>query len=605
MLPASSDRARGGKGVKPSVRTDASRLPHRSREPMRLISLNVSLPRSFEWRGQTVTSAIFKEPVPDRRWVGTLNVDGDDQADKQGHGGEHRAVFVYQLESYRYWEQELDRTLGGPGLFGENFTIEGLSDEDVAIGDRFGIGGAIFEVTQPRVTCYKIGIRLEEPRMAALLTGHGRPGFYFRVIEPGEVGARDEIIPLGGPEDRLSVREVSDLLYRTHDEPTLRRALSLTALPDGWRSSFQALLDQSLEGQAGNAGLAGPGAAPPPAWSGFRAFRVAQVIVETPTIHSFILIPTDNEALAPHAPGQFISLRLPKVDGRQLVRSYSLSAVGDTRSLRISVRRDGAASTQLHDAVLVGDVVELGAPRGDFTLDPTADGSAIVLLSAGIGITPILAMLAALARHRSRRRIIWVHVARNEAEHAFREEAAGLLSQLPDVETHLFYTKPDAPPAAGTLAGRLDEAALAALALPADAAVYLCGPDGFMTATIEALGTLGFAEAEIHSERFGAPAPSGKPPHLPDDPPREGPLVTFARSGIEVHFGDPWPNLLEIAEACDVPVSWSCRTGVCHRCENALVSGELAYDPEPLDAPAPGNLLLCCSHPVGAVTLDL
>jgi ferredoxin-NADP reductase/MOSC domain-containing protein YiiM len=569
------------------------------------MSLNVALPRSFEWRGQTVTSAIFKEPVADRRCVGKLKIDGDDQADKQGHGGEHRAVFVYQLDSYRYWEGQLSRTLGGPGLFGENFTIEGLSDENVAIGDRFRIGSAIFEVTQPRVTCYKVGIRLEEPRMAALLTGHGRPGFYFRVIEPGEVGAGDEIVALGGPKDRLSVREVSDLLYKTHDEPTLRRALALTALPEGWRSSFQALLDQSLRGEEGNAGLAGPRAAPSPAWSGFREFRVAQVIAETPTIHSFILIPSDGEALTPHAPGQFISIRLPRVDGRQLVRSYSLSAVGDTRSLRISVRRDGAASTQLHDSIVAGDIVELGAPRGDFILDPTADGPAVVLLSAGIGVTPILSMLAGLARHRSTRRVIWVHVARNEAEHAFRDEVARLLSELPDTETHLFYTKPDAPLTPGILAGRLDEPALVGLTLPVDAAAYLCGPDGFMTATTAALGTLGFAEAQIHSERFGAPAPGGKPPHLPDDPPQEGPLVTFARSGIEVHYGDPWLNLLEVAEACDVPVSWSCRTGVCHRCENALVSGELAYDPEPLDPPAPGNLLLCCSRPVAPVTLDL
>jgi MOSC domain-containing protein YiiM len=112
---------------------------------MRLLSLNVALPRTFEWRGQTVSSAIFKEPVTDRRWVGTLQIDGDDQADKTGHGGEHRAVFVYQIDSYGYWEHELSRTLGGPGLFGENFTVEGLADAEVAIGDRFAIGSAVFE----------------------------------------------------------------------------------------------------------------------------------------------------------------------------------------------------------------------------------------------------------------------------------------------------------------------------------------------------------------------------------------------------------------------------------------------------------------------------
>jgi ferredoxin-NADP reductase/MOSC domain-containing protein YiiM len=570
---------------------------------MRLLSVNVAQPRSFEWRGQIVSSAIFKEPVTDRRWVGKLKIDGDDQADKMGHGGEHRVVFVYQVDSYGYWERELSRTLGGPGLFGENFTVEGLADGEVAIGDRFAIGSAVFEVTQPRVTCYKIGIRLREPRMAALLTGHGRPGFYFRVIEPGEVGAGDEITYLGGVDDRLSIREVSDLLYKSHDDETLRRALSLVALPDGWRSSFQALLDQSEKGLAGNAGLADPPR--PVAWSGFREFRVAHVVAETPTIRSFVLIPADGGVLEPHLPGQFIIIRLPERDGRRLVRSYSLSTTGDTRSLRISVRRDGAASTQLHDAVAAGDVVEVGAPRGDFVLDVDQHEPPVVLLGAGIGVTPLLAMLAGLARCRSSRRVIWVQVCRNARDHAFRAEAQALLDELTDAQTHVFYTEPDAAPAPRIAVGRPDRTALADLRLPAEAHVYMCGPAGFMTGITEALRDLGFCDEQLHSERFGAPAPNGKPPHLPDDPPADGMLVTFARSGIEVHFDDRWLSLLEVAEACDVPTSWSCRTGVCHRCENALVSGDLAYDPEPLDPPAPGNVLVCCSRPTTAVTLDL
>jgi 3-alpha domain len=183
--------------------------------------------------------------------------------------------------------------------------------------------------------------------MAALLTGHGRPGFYLRVLQPGEVGAEDEITFLGGADDRLAVRQISDLLYKSHDEQTLRRALSLTALPDGWRTSFQALLDQSEQGLTGNAGLAGPST--PPAWSGFREFRVTDVVTKNPTVRSFVFVPADGVALASHLPGQFVSIRLPERDGRRLVRSYSLSAIADSRSLRISVRRDGDTSTQLHD----------------------------------------------------------------------------------------------------------------------------------------------------------------------------------------------------------------------------------------------------------------
>jgi ferredoxin-NADP reductase len=214
-------------------------------------------------------------------------------------------------------------------------------------------------------------------------------------------------------------------------------------------------------------------------------------------------------------------------------------------------------------------------------------------------------MLAGLARCRSSRRVIWVQVCRNAEDHVFRAEANALLDELPDAQRHVFYTRPHADPPPGVAVGRTDRAALGDLRLPAEAHIYMCGPDGFMRATTEALQGLGFSDEQLHSERFGAPAPSCKPPHLPDDPPGDGALITFARSGIEVHFDDRWLSLLEVAEACDVPTSWSCRTGVCHRCEHALVSGDLAYDPEPLDPPAPGNVLLCCSRPTTAVTLDL
>ena len=160
----------------------------------RLLSLNVGLPRDVAWQGRTVHTAIWKEPVQGRRMVRRLNIDGDGQGDLAGHGGEHRAVFVYQIESYRYWENHLGRTDFTHGQFGENFTVEGLPDDEVCIGDRYRVGSALFEVTQPRVTCYRIGIRMNEPQMAALLVSHGRPGFYFRVLEEGEVEAGDEIV---------------------------------------------------------------------------------------------------------------------------------------------------------------------------------------------------------------------------------------------------------------------------------------------------------------------------------------------------------------------------------------------------------------------------
>src|SRR5580692_11399529 len=197
----------------------------------RLLSVNVGLPREITWRGQTVSTAIWKEPVHGRRMVRRLNIEGDAQGDLAGHGGEHRAVFVYQLDSYRYWQEQLHRADFTFGQFGENFTVEGLSDNDVCIGDRYRIGGALFEVTQPRVTCYRVGIRMNEPRMAALLVSHGRPGFYLRVLEEGEVQAGDEIARVARAPEGMTISEVNALLYLPgHRREDLLRALRIPAL---------------------------------------------------------------------------------------------------------------------------------------------------------------------------------------------------------------------------------------------------------------------------------------------------------------------------------------------------------------------------------------
>jgi len=209
----------------------------------RLLSVNVGMPRDIEWQGKTVHTAIWKTPVQGRCMVRRLNIDGDGQGDLAGHGGEHRAVFVYQIASYTYWKSQLGRDDFTYAQFGENFTVDGLPDDEVCIGDHYRIGGALFEVTQPRVTCYRVGIRMNEPQMAALLVAHGRPGFYFRVLEEGEVAAGDEIVKVGGGPERMTVSEVNALLYLPgHPISGLERALRIPALSVGWRHSFETLL---------------------------------------------------------------------------------------------------------------------------------------------------------------------------------------------------------------------------------------------------------------------------------------------------------------------------------------------------------------------------
>jgi ferredoxin-NADP reductase/MOSC domain-containing protein YiiM/ferredoxin len=577
---------------------------------MRLLSVNVGLPREVPWRGRTVRTAIFKSPVSGRRHVGRLNVEGDGQADLVGHGGEHRAVYVYDRSAYEHWSRFLGRDGLVSGQFGENFTVEGMPDDEVCIGDRYRIGDAIFEVTQPRVTCFKLGMRLEEPRMPALLYSHGRPGFYLRVIQEGEVGAGDEIERVAVGPQAMSVSEVSGLLYLPGHAPAgLRRALAIPALPEGWRSSFNALLEQHERGAPGNQGLAPPST--PPAWPGLRPFRVTAVMRESASVRSFALEPEDGETLPEFLPGQFLALKLePPEAPAALLRSYSLAAPAGERGYRIGVKREagGRGSGFLHDRVAVGDAVKVGAPRGAFTLD-VDETAPVVLLSAGVGVTPVLAMLGALARTGSERAVWWIHGARNGAEHAFASEARELLSELPTARSHVRYSRPEPEDRQGLdfdAAGRIDLDALLALGVPREAQFYLCGPPAFLRELTGALLGWGVEPARLHREVFGAePREDAPDPHPPPGRPGRGPEIAFSRSALTIPWDERYGSLLELAEACDVPADWSCRTGVCHRCEAGLVDGEVVYDPAPLDAPAPGQALLCCSRPAGPVTIDL
>jgi len=207
------------------------------------VAVNVGLPQDVSWRASTVHTGVWKHAVDGPRMVRRLNVDGDGQGDLAGHGGEQRAVLVYQLDSYRYWQAELHRDDFVHGQFGENFTVEGLPDDEVCIGDRYRIGNAVFEVTQPRVTCYRVGIRLDEPRMAALLVSHRRPGFYMRVLTEGEVESGQEITKIASGPERMSVTEMNALLYLPgHSRDDLERALRIPALSPGWQTSLRALL---------------------------------------------------------------------------------------------------------------------------------------------------------------------------------------------------------------------------------------------------------------------------------------------------------------------------------------------------------------------------
>jgi MOSC domain-containing protein YiiM/ferredoxin-NADP reductase len=584
----------------------------------RLLSVNVGLPRDIEWKGRTVHTGIWKDPVRGRCRVGRLNLDGDGQGDLGGHGGEQRAAFVYQIESYRYWQEQLKRTDFVHGQFGENFTIEGLPDDAVCIGDRYQIGSALFEVTQPRVTCYRVGIRTNEPRMPALLTSSGRPGFYFRVLREGEVGAGDEIVKVGEANERMSVAEINALLYSPdHARERLERALRIEALSPGWRSSFETLLKSPTTASgSGNAGLA-PAAAAHPVAPGFWPLAVSAIDQESADVLSLSMRHPDGQPLPPALPGQYVVLRLrPTGGGAPLFRSYSLSGPVSTERYRISVKiePDGAAGTYLREHVRLGAVLDVSSPRGSFILQ--SGERPVVLLSAGIGTTPVLAMLYALAAARSTRPVLWLHAARDGEHHPFAAEVRRLMPALTQGRSYVCYSRPGSHDKKGEdfdATGHLSRSIFDEVGIPKEADVYLCGPTRFMADMKEMLA-LDVAPKRIHVEIFngsesmtpGVVGATTRAPHLPPDDANTGPLVSFARSGITVHWkASAYQSILELAEACDVPVRWACRTGVCHNCESGLVSGAVAYEPQPLDKPADGNLLICCSQPIGDVVIDL
>ncbi|MFN7918437.1 MAG: MOSC and FAD-binding oxidoreductase domain-containing protein [Vicinamibacterales bacterium] len=581
--------------------------------------MNVGLPRDIAWQGRTVHTAIWKDPVRGRCRAGRLSLDGDGQGDLAGHGGEQRAVFVYQIESYRYWQEHLKRNGLVHGQFGENFTIEGLPDNAVCIGDRYRIGGALFEVTQPRVTCYRVGIRMDEPRMAALLIEHHRPGFYFRVLEEGEVGAGDDIFKLADGPERMSVAAVSALLYLPRPaKGEIERALRIPALSPGWKSSFEALLRQMAHGESrtGNAGLVSPEqmvtAAP-----GFRPLKVVGIDRESDSVVSLVLEPAEARLLTVPLPGQFVVLRLrPKAEAPPVLRSYSLSGLQDAGRYRITVKQEphGIASTYVSTQLRTGDVLDVSEPRGAFNL--RQGDLPVVLLSAGVGVTPVLSMLHALAAQASVRTIWWIFGARNRGDHLFAREVRDLLAKLPNARSHVQYSRPDPTDQLGfdfDAAGRLTVTTLEELGVPRESDFYLCGPAAFLADFITGLTDRGVALDHIHTEVFGSgksitPGVAGqprRPPHPPADAVGEGPRISFARAGLTVVWDSRFQSLLELAEACDVPVRWSCRTGVCHTCECGLISGSVKYDPEPLDPPAAGNLLTCCSRPREDTTIDL
>src|SRR6185312_1489250 len=398
------------------------------------------------------------------------------------------------------------------------------------------------------------------------------------------VRAGDDIVLTRRGRHELSVADVDALLYLPNrDIEQLRRIVDVPALSPGWVQSFNDLLAEPEALPSNQV----PPIGVEPGWSGFRPLRVNAVRRESAQVTSFDLDTEDHTALPRPRAGQFLTVRIPDVGSPAPVRSYSLSGDPGAAGYRISVKREdhGLVSRWLHSNLRAGAVIEAAAPRGDFCL--SEDNGPVVLISAGIGVTPVLAMLHALSVARSTRDVWWLHTVRNPESQAFGGEVEALIESLSHAHQRVFYTQTQ---------GRMDQSAIAALDLPATASAYLCGPTQFMTDIRDALIAVGLDPIRVHSELFGA-LPSinpgvvdggpSKPPHLPVGAPGTGPMITFARSGLSVNWSPDYHSILDLAEACDVPTRFSCRSGVCHVCETGILDGAITYVQAPLEPPGP------------------
>ena len=360
--------------------------------------------------------------------------------------------------------------------------------------------------------------------------------------------------------------------------------------------------------------------------AGFRGLKVVAKTVESSLITSFHLQAEDGSDLPAFRPGQFLVFKIPSGDAKgHVLRNYSLSgAPGDRDHYRISVKREPAAgpglpvglsSNYLHDSIRVGDMLQADGPRGEFTLDEVSDRP-VVLLSGGVGLTPMVAMLNALAV-RSDRRTLFLHACENGKVHALRREVEGLIGKRAGLSAHYCYRTPSAEDRAANRfhsEGFVTRQVMQSLLCLDDYEVYLCGPPPFMQAMYQTLRGLGVAKNRIAYEFFGPATVLGtedKPKQVAPaggaaPAPAAGAItVEFRKSGITAAWNDAAQSLLSFAEDHGLKPDFSCRAGICGTCTSKIVSGDVTYFEDPLEELAPGELLLCCSRPKTPVVLDL
>jgi len=577
---------------------------------MKVISVNVGLPRTVQWKGKGVSTGIFKVPVSGPIRLRTLNLDGDRQADLSVHGGPDKAIYAYPAEHYAYWHRELPDMALPWGIFGENLTTEGLNEDDLKIGDRFLIGSTEVAVTQPRLPCFKLGLRLGRDDIVKRFLASGRTGVYFKVIAEGELAAGDPMILSLRAEDSVPVTEITRLYARDKgDLDGLRRIVRIAALPDDWRDYFNEQINQVSLGSR-------PRAAQTSAWAGFRPFILRERVREGDDVASFHLVPEDGKSLSSYLPGQYLTVRvaIPGLE-RPVVRSYSLSDASRSDYYRLTIKRiasrsedsvavSGLVSTYFHDGLVVGDRIEAKAPSGTFTIDVAQHDRPVVLIGGGIGLTPLISMINSIVAADSPREVWLLYGVRSARDYIMRTHLEAIASAHQNIHLHIFYSRPSHEiKGPGIHSGRIDLGAMQRLISSNAYDFFVCGPPSMMASVTRDLETWGVPPDRVHTEAFG-PVAVKQSVRGRGTQPDCGIEVTFARSAVTALWSRCESPLLELAEDRSVAIDFGCRAGSCGTCVTRLLSGTVRYLRQPNAPLQDGEILPCIAVPTEPLSLD-
>ena len=553
---------------------------------MKLLNFSIGQVQTIEIRGESVRTAHVKSPVPEP-WIIT----------PEGAQGDQRAVhpdkiYAYARSHYQYWGRELGVDTGRwpDGYFGENLTFDALDENELRLGDVFGLGEQVrLVIAGPRHPCAKLCWRLDQPpAFQKVFQRSQHTGVYFGVLTPGKVQPGDVGRCIERDERMPSVVEVAKFVtdHATPPLEPLQRVLACEHLSRSLRFFLQAKLDIARRAAAVAQGR----------WHGWRTFNLERIVEEAPETRSYYLRPADGGSLCQPRPGQFVSVQLQGSSGDPITRSWSLSSYAEPmHEYRLTVRRQqGIGSNWLH-AARPGASVRLRSPNGEFVLD-TGSVRPVALIAAGIGITPLFAMLQAhLTRGAKAPPVHLIYGARTPAHVTFRQELDAIAAANPDVSIHYVYSQSNA---GGRPAGRITSELVTQLLsglhvmfgdrripLPwFESDFYLCGPGDFCMQLKQQLIDRGANPLHLFLELFvGATI---EPTEL------EQAEVTFERSGVSATWNAAQDlTLLELAEQAGVRVENDCRAGTCLTCRTRLVGGQMTADM------GDGSGLLCIGRP--------